>query len=309
MQEEVAPAATGASKKNRAKYDKKKAKKAEQKAQYPHAYGRKDTTQQSNGPESQPHDEQYDPPFHLPSDDPTRYEFREIEYYTNVGTFATRKLDRGERIMSCSPIVMNRFYHIEPSAKCVQSIDEWMTTKPELFDAFQILYINDDLVVHSRWLAKLMMEGHDEHSEAKDLHLDDHDRATIRLLRELYQGIHGPKTSMSALLDDPVFLRQMCVLAIYDSNRIFLERNEHNGSAVFEQASHINHSCRPNAITAWNEDTRMLTVHALRTIPKGTEITISYVPDGILTVRAPSRNDATTMLTARRSMKHAPSGY
>lgn len=53
----------------------------------------------------------------------------------------------------------------------------------------------------------------------------------------------------------------------------------HTGSAIFETASRINHSCMPNAHFAWNESLGaegMQTVHAMIDIYPGDEILISY---------------------------------
>ncbi|KAK4195983.1 SET domain-containing protein [Triangularia verruculosa] len=46
---------------------------------------------------------------------------------------------------------------------------------------------------------------------------------------------------------------------------------------VFLQASRINHSCRHNAANIWNANIGKLTIHALRDIQEGEEITISYL--------------------------------
>ena len=48
-------------------------------------------------------------------------------------------------------------------------------------------------------------------------------------------------------------------------------------SAVFRDCSRFNHACRPNAYAAWNAGLERLTVHALRDIACGEEITIAYV--------------------------------
>ncbi|KXX78175.1 SET domain-containing protein 5 [Madurella mycetomatis] len=45
---------------------------------------------------------------------------------------------------------------------------------------------------------------------------------------------------------------------------------------LFLEASRINHACRPNAQQSWNDDSGFLTVHVLRDICVGSEITISY---------------------------------
>lgn len=47
------------------------------------------------------------------------------------------------------------------------------------------------------------------------------------------------------------------------------------GTCVCLEASKNNHSCVPNAYYSWNNDIKRLTVHAIRKIPEGEEITIS----------------------------------
>jgi len=49
---------------------------------------------------------------------------------------------------------------------------------------------------------------------------------------------------------------------------------------VFANVSRINHSCRPNAKHTWNSILKKQTVYALRTIPEGEEITLSYLESG-----------------------------
>ncbi|KAK4176680.1 set domain-containing 5 [Triangularia setosa] len=46
---------------------------------------------------------------------------------------------------------------------------------------------------------------------------------------------------------------------------------------LFLEASRINHSCRPNAQNTWNANIGRLTIHALRDIKEGEEITITYL--------------------------------
>ncbi|KAI9809216.1 MAG: hypothetical protein M1825_002507 [Sarcosagium campestre] len=48
-------------------------------------------------------------------------------------------------------------------------------------------------------------------------------------------------------------------------------------SGVFLEASLINHSCSPNSLTTWNTNLQKMTLHAIRDISKGDEITISYL--------------------------------
>jgi len=48
---------------------------------------------------------------------------------------------------------------------------------------------------------------------------------------------------------------------------------------IFLDSSRINHSCIQNAQNTWNEDLQKLTIHALRDISEGEEITIFYLTD------------------------------
>ncbi|KAI1381784.1 hypothetical protein F4677DRAFT_3952 [Hypoxylon crocopeplum] len=48
-------------------------------------------------------------------------------------------------------------------------------------------------------------------------------------------------------------------------------------AGLFLEASRLNHSCRPNAQHVWNAALGCLTVHALRDVAAGCEITISYI--------------------------------
>ena len=50
-------------------------------------------------------------------------------------------------------------------------------------------------------------------------------------------------------------------------------------AAVFRTSSRLNHSCAPVCHAAWNPSVRMQTVHALKALPRGTELTIAYLGD------------------------------
>ncbi|KAF2667580.1 SET domain-containing protein [Microthyrium microscopicum] len=50
-----------------------------------------------------------------------------------------------------------------------------------------------------------------------------------------------------------------------------------NQQGLFVVASRIRHSCQPNAVGHWNENTKRHTVHALRTIHEDEEIYISWI--------------------------------
>ncbi|KAF4894958.1 SET domain-containing protein 5 [Colletotrichum fructicola] len=70
--------------------------------------------------------------------------------------------------------------------------------------------------------------------------------------------------------------RHSQALGIAKTNALPLGSGAREGG-IFLEASRINHSCRHNAQNTWNADRGQLTVHALRDIDDGEEITISYL--------------------------------
>jgi hypothetical protein len=60
------------------------------------------------------------------------------------------------------------------------------------------------------------------------------------------------------------------------TNALPLGSNATTGG-IFLDSSRINHSCNANAQNTWNEDLQKLTIHAIRDIAKGDEITIFYI--------------------------------
>ncbi|TVY17602.1 SET domain-containing protein 5 [Lachnellula arida] len=54
---------------------------------------------------------------------------------------------------------------------------------------------------------------------------------------------------------------------------------------IFANISRVNHSCRPNAVHAWNPLLNVETVYAVRPIKQGEEITLSYHAGGPSTTR------------------------
>jgi hypothetical protein len=66
------------------------------------------------------------------------------------------------------------------------------------------------------------------------------------------------------------------LLGIAKTNMLPLGASDGSGG-LFLEASRINHSCQPNAQHTWNASLGRLTVHALRDIEAGREITISYM--------------------------------
>lgn len=65
-------------------------------------------------------------------------------------------------------------------------------------------------------------------------------------------------------------------VGIIRTNALPIENGE-TGGGIFLEASRINHACDNNAQKSWNENIKQHTVHALRNINEGEEITIYYL--------------------------------
>lgn len=65
-------------------------------------------------------------------------------------------------------------------------------------------------------------------------------------------------------------------LGIFKTNGLPIEADDIDG-AIFLEACRINHACDNNTQKAWNENIKRYTVHALKDISKGEEITIYYL--------------------------------
>ena len=104
---------------------------------------------------------------------------------------------------------------------------------------------------------------------------EDIGSAEITVLREVKSLTKDQQRAFFALQN--VQGRNKCtpVLGIAITNMLPLGASDSGG--LFLEASRINHSCRPNAQHAWNDYLGQLTVHALRDIEAGREITISYI--------------------------------
>lgn len=66
--------------------------------------------------------------------------------------------------------------------------------------------------------------------------------------------------------------KEPSVLSIFQTNCM----GKGGGSAVFPNCARFNHSCVPNACFAWNDATDKETIHVIRDIQPGEEITLTY---------------------------------
>lgn len=69
--------------------------------------------------------------------------------------------------------------------------------------------------------------------------------------------------------------KRLEICAIYEANSFCLSHLE-SSSGIFWIASRLNHSCVPNVENIYNPSTSCVTIHALRKISAGEELTVSY---------------------------------
>jgi hypothetical protein len=71
-----------------------------------------------------------------------------------------------------------------------------------------------------------------------------------------------------------------CVDSAYGVWRSNAWPTVHDHAATYKVGCRLNHSCRPNAHIAWNPRLRKMTVHALKPIARGVEVTVEYFLNG-----------------------------
>jgi hypothetical protein len=91
-------------------------------------------------------------------------------------------------------------------------------------------------------------------------------------------------------------------LDIIRTNRLPVEV-ERTGGAIFLEACRINHACDDDAQKHWNQRIERHTVHALRDIPEGEEVTIYYLGyDSSRKVRGQRLQDGGSFCTDERKL-------
>ena len=66
------------------------------------------------------------------------------------------------------------------------------------------------------------------------------------------------------------------IYTIYQTNCVDISDSNGPEAAVFKTASRINHSCVPNCCHTWNPLSKMQTIHAIRDIDDGEELSLAY---------------------------------
>ena len=124
------------------------------------------------------------------------------------------------------------------------------------------------IIKGTRILSESSLFSVPRHGNSKKNLRDSISKKVSGLLEEQQQAFHSLHNSFEDE-DGPEFGRAR-------TNALPLGSNATIGG-VFLDSSRINHSCNPNAQNTWNENLEKLTIHAIRDIPKGDEITIFYL--------------------------------
>ncbi|KAG5926247.1 hypothetical protein E4U42_003487 [Claviceps africana] len=122
-----------------------------------------------------------------------------------------------------------------------------------------------DVGEETAWLRSLCQQVEALSSDQRRAFLSMHNTDTFMNATERYHGIFRLNSlPMDVVREAIVTIKKEATVTI--------------GSGIFLDASRINHACDNNSQPMWNERIQRHTVHALRDIRAGEEITITYIP-------------------------------
>ncbi|KAJ6779592.1 hypothetical protein PWT90_08508 [Aphanocladium album] len=181
---------------------------------------------------------------------PCRVEVRPAGAMGN-GLFAVADIPRGTRILEETAIIASPVFSEEDHdlpAFCMELQRLSMAEKKTMDELF---YKNSHITTELRGKAREWYRKHirtdTDGSLLKGKRLQDVSKATVKRF------------------------------AIFLTNRVQMGMEGAYGCGVFALYSRINHSCIPNAHNAYNASIGRLTVHAIRTIHAGEQITVTYI--------------------------------
>ncbi|GAB7340229.1 hypothetical protein MBLNU457_6694t1 [Dothideomycetes sp. NU457] len=203
------------------------------------------------------------------------YEFRESDI-AGMGTFATLTIRRGQRIMSCRPLILNRTWRSVPTSQTLREILSWEDDSKKASEEAELqkMTVNARCSEEVRGISNRIeyfdpdvLDKVFDDSRSCTTGKDKRPLAVKELQAVLYEASDVERSPDMQLR-----------MAKFLCNRLFLDGNSTNGNGLFEEIWKVNHSCRPNAVATWNEETQRMNLHALRTIRPDKEIFISYAP-------------------------------
>ncbi|KAF2140622.1 uncharacterized protein K452DRAFT_299354 [Aplosporella prunicola CBS 121167] len=183
-----------------------------------------------------------------------------------LGIFAVRNLERGTRLLAEAPLIIVTAQGVRsPEGFRTAILTEFLKLNAEQQGAFWKLAASPKRLSEAKEFISMLPSVNDDHwsTEAK-------------------ASSERPVSPFAPLSRD----EQSKIIAIGRTNIFGLDGTL---DGVCNEASRFNHSCTPNADYTWNPALKKLTVHTVRKISAGDEITLTYVP--VLESRA-ARRDA-----------------
>lgn len=172
--------------------------------------------------------------------------------------------------MSCRPLILNRTYRSVPTSHTLREILLWeyYSTSTKAFQEAEF----KKMAANARCLEQVR-----DTSNRVDEALED-----CSILTDEQNKKWPPERDLAAVMLETLDVDRcpdmQLRLAKFLCNRLFLDGSAMKGNGLFEEIWKVNHSCRPNAVATWNEETQRMNLHALRTIRPDKEIFISYAP-------------------------------
>ncbi|KAI0815432.1 hypothetical protein GGR55DRAFT_675050 [Xylaria sp. FL0064] len=172
------------------------------------------------------------------------------------GLFATRHIPLGTRIQAESPIV--RIANLHPFSRDVAVICDALRylSKAEFEELDQLDYD----------------EGYDTEGNCRKIREWYKEQAFITPSQFPLKGKELREYAKTTIKRCAIFL----------TNRVALGVTVEHGVGVFRQTSRVNHSCVPNTFKWYNWDLGQLTLHAMRDIQPGEELTADYIRGGLI---------------------------
>jgi len=110
--------------------------------------------------------------------------------------------------------------------------------------------------------------------------LHPNDNATLwRKAKDIISPLLNDQENQRLLYLEKLFLDDLSLVTRVIGTNCFSSRDSQDGACgIFLQASLLSHSCQPNCSWIYDLDNRILEIKTTQNIPKGEELTVSYIP-------------------------------
>ncbi|CCE29284.1 uncharacterized protein CPUR_02977 [Claviceps purpurea 20.1] len=176
------------------------------------------------------------------------------------GLVATRNIPRGTRILSEQPLItLPTDINSEKGGRSIRRQLKALSVDKRrafllLHNAHQFDYMDYDNMYYSY--------------ESDDAYESDYSDDII----DMYENYIRNKDATDILDDD----WEQCI-GIFSTNVLSMNEGNRKQGGIFLEACRINYDCDNNVMHYWNDETKRQTVHAIRDINAGEELTMSYL--------------------------------